>query len=258
MSQPTHEKTMPLRQHLEELRSCLMRGGLCFIVLFIGAFAFKERLIEFILIPWNVARAGIMEGGGVDPGALINIGPAEPVIFTLKLAGAFALLVGAPFYLWQVWGFVGAGLLPAERVALRRSFPFSILLFGVGLAFGYRVLLPLGLQFLLTFVDPELITPQVTVSAYFTLTVGLTLLMGFVFQLPLIMWLVVRAGLVERKTLADSRRMAMLGMLVFSAMMTPPDVVTQMLVTGPMVVLYEVGLLLARKAEASRGSAARA
>lgn len=240
---------MPLRQHIEELRGCLLRSFAAFVGLFAVAMVFRRRLLEFVLIPWDATRNSIVEAGGADPGLLIYIAPAESFIFTIKLGGAFALLVGAPFFLWQVWRFVGAGLHRNERQAVFRAFPVATGLFVVGLAFGYFVLVELGLGFLLTYTDSEVLVPQVTVSRYFTLLASLTLLMGFVFELPLLMWVVVRAGLMSAATLASSRKAAIIGMLVFGALMTPPDPVTQMLVAGPMVLLYEIGLLLARGAD---------
>lgn len=251
MADPLEHTRMPLRQHLEELRRCLIRALVGFAVLFVGAMVFEDALRAFILIPWEAAREGIVADGGVDPGQLIYIGPAEAFLFSLKLGAAMALLLGAPWYLWQLWSFVGAGLLPTERAAIGRAFPVATVLFVAGLVFGYTVLLPLGLQFLLTYADPDALSAQVTVSKYFGLLAALTLLMGFVFELPLVMWLVVRAGLVKVQTLGASRRVAYLAMLVFSAMMTPPDPVTQLLVTGPMIVLYEIGLRLAARAQAA-------
>jgi sec-independent protein translocase protein TatC len=243
---------MPLREHLEELRRRLFRALGVFGVLFFVGVYLKDPLIEFVLVPWNVASEAIVEAGGDDPGRLTNIGPAEPFIFSLKLAGAFALLGGAPFFLYQFWAFVGVGLVARERKAVSRAFPLAILLLFMGMAFGYRVLLPLGLEFLVSYVPAELVKPEVTVSSYFSLLTALTLLMGFVFQLPLIMWAVVRAGLVEHATLAGSRKVSILCMLVFAAIMTPPDVITQLLVTGPMIILYELGLILAKRAEKAR------
>ena len=248
---PVESSRMPLRQHIEELRGCLVRSFLAFVALFSAAMVFEARLRDFILIPWEATRAGILAAGGADPGPLIYIAPAEAFIFSIKLGGGFALLAGAPFYLWQVWRFVGAGLHSNERRAVWRAFPAATGLFVVGLAFGYFVLVEMGLRFLLTYADSAVLVPQVTVTRYFTLLASLTLLMGFVFELPLLMWVVVRAGLVRAATLASSRKVAILGMLVFAAVMTPPDPFTMVLVATPMVVLYELGLLLARSADAA-------
>ena len=153
---------MPLREHLEELRRRLFQSLIIFSVLFFVGIYFKDPLIRFVLIPWETAGAAIVEAGGQDPGLLTNIGATEPFIFSLKLAAAFALLGGAPFFLFQFWAFVGVGLVERERKAIHRAFPLATILLVMGMAFGYRVLLPLGLQFLVSFVSPDLVKPEVT------------------------------------------------------------------------------------------------
>jgi len=243
---------MPLRQHLEELRTCIFRSLIAFVVLFAVGMVFTDWLIRFMVTPYEIARQAIIESGEPDPGVLIMIRPAEGFLFSMKVAMAFALLVGAPFYLLQVWSFVGAGLHSHEKAAVGKSFPIAVGLFIAGLVFGYRVLVPMAYPILLTWVDSEMARPSITVSEYFGSLVSLTLLMGFVFELPVLMWLGVRSGMVELKTLSSSRRTAIVVMLLFAAVMTPPDVVTQIFVVVPMFGLYEVGLLFARKADAAR------
>ncbi len=249
---PDDPSRMPLRDHLEELRSTLLRSFVALVILFAGGMALKDRLIRFVLVPWDRARESILLGGGQDPGVLSMIKPQEAFVFSLKVALAFALVVGAPYYLRLLWSFVVAGLMPNEKRAFWKAFPVSVVLFLGGMAFGYLILVPVGLDFLLTSVSPELIDPQVTVSEYFSLLLALTLLMGGVFLLPLFMWAGVRTGLVELETLSGSRRIAVVLMLIFASIMTPPDVVTQLLVAGPMMLLYEVGLMLARAASRAR------
>jgi sec-independent protein translocase protein TatC len=235
---------MPLRQHLEELRGCLFRSFIAFVVLFIVGFIFVDELISFIILPYEWARARIVEDGGPDPGTLVLIRPAEGFIFAMKVAGSFAIMGGAPLFLREVWSFVGAGLLARERKAIFKAFPFAVGLFLLGLAFGFTVLLQLAYPILLTFVSEEVARPTITLSEYFFSLRSLTLL-----------WLVVRSGLVQYATLAGSRRAAILVMLIFAAIMTPPDVVTQVLVVIPMAGLYEVGLLLAKRADKATRSA---
>jgi len=246
---------MPLRQHLEELRGCLFRSFIAFVVLFAVGFYFVDELISFIILPYEWARARIVEDGGPDPGTLVLIRPAEGFIFAMKVAGSFAIMGGTPLFLREVWSFVGAGLLARERKAIFKAFPFAVGLFLLGLAFGFTVLLQLAYPILLTFVSEEVARPTITLSEYFFSLRSLTLLMGFVFELPILMWLVVRSGLVQYATLAGSRRVALLVMLIFAAIMTPPDVVTQVLVVIPMAALYEVGLLLAKRADKATRSA---
>ncbi len=249
---PADEGRMTLREHLEELRSCLIKSTIAVLVLFGVGLSLKSRLLDVILLPWNMARESIVAGGGTDPGVLLQIEPAEQIVFVMKVALAFALVFGSPVYLGQVWKFIVSGLLPHEKKAVQRSFPLALLMFVSGMVFGYLVLLPIGLDFMMTVVGEDQIASGVTVSNYFGLLVSLTLLLGAVFELPLLMWVAVRIGVIERETLAGSRRVAIVCMLIFSSLMTPPDIITQLLVSGPMIVLYELGLLMARKAETAR------
>ena len=139
-----------------------------------------------------------------------------------------------------------------ERRAVLRALPWAILLFAAGLSFGFWVVVPLALPILMSWIPAEVAAPTITLQEYLSLLQVLTLLLGVVFELPILMWLVVRAGLVEVATLSASRRVSIIVMLIAAAMLTPPDVITQLLVVAPMIVLYEVGLILARRAEAAR------
>lgn len=249
---PLESSRMPLRQHLEELRRCIFRAFILFVLLFIVGFIFRDWLVDVVMLPYNWARERMIGMGEPDPGTLIIIKPTEGFVFVMKVAGSFAILAGAPYFLFQLWSFVGAGLLERERKAIFKAFPFAVGLFVAGLVFGFTVLLQLAYPILLSFVSSDVASPDITLSEYFFSLRSLTLLMGFVFELPVVMWLVVRAGIMGYETLRTSRRMAFIGILVFAAIMTPPDVVTQVLVSIPMVVLYEVGLLLARRADEQR------
>ncbi len=239
---------MPLRQHLEELRSRLIKSTVLLMTLLVAGLFLKDFLHWVIVLPWDTARAAIAENGR-DIGTLGVIKPHEQMVFAIKVSGVFAIIVGSPYYLAQAWGFIQSGLLKRERVAIHKSFPLAVGMFAVGLLFGYYVLVPMGLRFMLTFYDAEQISIQVTLSEYFSVLSALTVLMGFVFELPLLMWVVVRAGIMEASTLSSSRRMAFVVFLVFATLLTPPDPATQLLVAIPMYGLYEIGLRFADKAQ---------
>lgn len=242
---------MPLRAHLEELRSRLIKSTVVLVVLLVGGLFLKDMLLAVIQRPWSSARAAIEVSTGLDIGTLGQIKPHEQMVFAIKVSGVFAIIVGAPYYIAQAWGFIQSGLLKREKRAIHRSFPVAIGLFAAGLLFGYFMLVPMGLRFMLTFYGPEQIDIQVTLSEYFAVLSALTVLMGFVFELPLLMWVVVRAGIMEASTLSSSRRTAFVIFLVFATLLTPPDPATQMLVAVPMYGLYEIGLHFARKAQAA-------
>ncbi|GJM22840.1 MAG: Sec-independent protein translocase protein TatC [Planctomycetota bacterium] len=242
---------MTLGEHLNELRGCLLRSGLVFLALFILAMVFQDTIGRFMQVPWERTRASLMESGSPDPGRLAFISPAEGVLFSLKAAMAVALLVGGPFFLWEVWRFVGAGLTVPERSAVRRIFPAAVALFLGGLAFAWGVMVPFGLPFLLSWLG-DLAVANITLAEYWGFLTTLGLVLGLIFELPVIMWLVVRAGFIDAAILSSSRRVAILVLLVLAALLTPPDPLTQVLVAGPAILLYEIGLLLARRAEAAR------
>jgi sec-independent protein translocase protein TatC len=250
---------MPLRQHLQELKLCLIRCTAAVVVLFVVGVMFEAPLLRFIWEPWTQTRAACLLSGERDPGPLTYIGPAEGMVTALKVSFLFAVVVGAPFILWELWSFIGVGLKPKERRAILRAFLPGVFLLICGLAFGYRILLPTGLQYLVTYMPPELAVSSVTVSNYLKFVTNLTVIMGFVFETPLVMWAIVRAGLIRVETLAKSRKVAVIVILVFAAAATPgSDPVTMMLVAGPMLALYEVGLLLGRSAERTRARGAGA
>lgn len=244
---------MTLGEHLNELRGCLLRSALVFGLLFVVCMVFQHEIGAFMQVPWERARASLLGSGHPDPGRLVFIGPAEGVIFSLKSAGLVAALLGGPWFLWEVWRFVGAGLHTHERAAVLRIFPAAVVLFMGGLAFAWGVMVPFGLPFLLSWLG-DLAEASITLEMYFGFLATLGMVLGLIFELPILMWLVVRAGLVDAATLSNSRRVAILIILVGGALLTPPDPLTQVMVAVPAVALYEVGLLLARRAEAARES----
>ena len=247
---------MPLRQHLDELRGSLIRSFVVVVVLFAAAFYWNEVLLDVVIGPWTEARAGAVAAGEPDPGLLTTIGPAEGMVFALRVAFLFAMLAAAPVLLWELWRFIGVGLLPSERRAVHMAFVPALLLFAAGVAFGWRALLPVTLQILATYLDPAKFRSTVSVSQYFSFVSLLTLVMGFVFETPLVMWAVARAGLVGAAALRNSRRIAILAALLFSAVVTPTtDAVTMLFVSVPMIALYELGLLAADQAERRRARA---
>ncbi|MHC5212402.1 MAG: twin-arginine translocase subunit TatC [Planctomycetota bacterium] len=245
----TIDTRMPLRQHLDELRRTLLRMFVLFLVLFFAGIYMSSPLLDFVTVPWDEMRAALAVDELHDPGPLIYIGPSEGMIFSLRVAFLAACIVGAPFFLWELWRFIGVGLLPNERAAVRRAFVPAVALLLAGMVFGFRFLLPLGLQFLVTYLPSEKAIPQVTISMYLSFVTTMTLVMGMVFETPLVMWAVVRGGLITTATLRRSRKIAILGMLLFAAIATPPDPFTLLFVAAPMILLYEVGLVVAKRAE---------
>jgi len=244
---------MPLRQHLDELRGSLIRCFVVLVLLVTASLFVNERILDFVTSPWDAARQGAIAAGYPDPGPLTYTGPAEGMVFALRVAFLAGVAAAAPFFLWELWRFIGVGLLPKERRLVRLTFFPALILFGLGMAFGWAGLMPVTLQVLATYLDPSKFRPIVTVSEYFSFVSLLTTVMGFIFETPLIMWAIARVGLIRAATLRKARRIAILAALFFAAVVTPTtDAVTMLFVAVPMIVLYEIGLLAAWHAEGRR------
>lgn len=187
-----------------------------------------------------------MPGGG-----LVFLSPTEAFVTRIKLALAGGFVLAAPLLLGQLYGFVKP-LLPEER---RRGavwlIPLSFVLFSAGAAFGYFVLLPVALRFLLGFQGPDL-EPMLAVGPYVGFVTMLVLPLGLIFQLPVVAVFLTRIGVLDPYQVGARRKYAVLIIVVLSALLTPPDVFSQLLMAGPLLLLFEISLLAARIA-ARRG-----
>ena len=248
------DRRMPLREHLNELRRTLIRCALVLVVLIFVGIAFDDALLRFMCEPWFKVREALSPPNGPrDPGPLSYISAGEGMMSALRVSFLFSVAVGAPFFIWELWRFIGVGLLAKERRAVRSAFLPGLILFLVGLWFGFEILLPVGLQAMVNYISPDIAVSNVTLGNYLSLVVSMTLIMGGVFELPLVMWAIVRTGLVSRATLAKSRRAVIVGAAVFAAVITPTtDAVNMLLVFFPLLILFELGLLLCRMAERKR------
>jgi len=267
---------MSLGDHLEELRSRLVKGLLAVAVAFAVGWFFQEQIQSVVLAPLNRALEGLRAAhlaeaqdyvtenpddwgryfDSADPTTRellrdidtrpMATGVAEGVFFTIRIVFYFALFLGAPMLLWQMWQFVAAGLYKKERKVVVGYFPYSVGLFLTGVAFGYFVLVPFAMQYLIGFVDIEMVRPEIKLSEYFTMLFALSLAIGGVFQLPLIMVVCVRMGVLEPATFSKWRGYFVLGAFIFSAMLTPPDPFTQLMMAVPTILLYEIGIIASR------------
>jgi sec-independent protein translocase protein TatC len=245
------EAKMPFLAHLEELRKRLIVSVSAVGVAFIGAFQFREYFIR--LLQWPLAVDIVM--GRQFPFISFNsreaiakltaLGPAETLWTHFKVAFIVGAMAALPILLFELWRFIEPGLLPKEK---RFALPFvllSTICFFIGVTFCFALVLPMALQFLLTF-DPSIQqTPRF--SEYVDFTLKFLLAFGAIFELPLAITIAARLGLVTPQFLARNRKYAILLNFVVAAILTPtPDVFNQALMALPMCVLYEIGILAAR------------
>ncbi len=178
-----------------------------------------------------------------EPVPLQLLNYTEAFFSTLKLAFLVGLLCGLPWITFEMWTFIAAGLYQHEKSVVAPFLPFSMVGLVAGGMFAYHILIPVGLTYLGGYGDPDLFAPNFTLSHYLSLVFTLLIGMGLVFQLPLVMIMLSRSGVVSPEKFREVRKYSLLGALIVAAFLTPPDVVTQLLMAGPLMVLYESGIL---------------
>ena len=231
------DEKAPFQSHLEELRSRMIWSFAAIGVGFVGAYFFKERLFELLMKPLT----DVMGEGD----KLIFTNLPEAFFVYLKTAFLAGVLVASPVVLYQFWKFVGPGLYEKERrVLLPVVFLCSFFFIG-GALFGYFIVFPFGFQFFLGFAT-EYIKPLPSMKEYFGFASKVLIAFGVVFELPLIITLFARLGFVSVDFLKKNRKYAILLFFVGAAILTPPDVVTQVLMALPLMVLYEISIVGAR------------
>lgn len=209
--------------------------------------------------PFEKHGSDIKNLGGYEVShALIATKPIEDFWVFMAASFLFSLFLAGPFVLYQIWAFVAAGLYKTERSVVLKYLPGSAVLFLIGVSFGYFVVVPYGLYFLVKLMNFSQVQPMITVSTYFSLLFMLTAALGLAFQLPLIMLALQKIGVVTHEAFVKNWRYVILILVVAAAVFTPPDPFTQVMMAGPMVVLYVFGLFLTKRSARAAAAAAAA
>jgi len=234
---PVHTGESTLVGHLIELRNRVMRG-------LIGLGVVALALLPFA--HWLYARFAQPLLNALPEGAhLIAIEVASPFFAPLKLAFFIALLIAMPWLLYQAWAFVAPGLYRREK---RLAFPLlvsSVLLFYLGCAFAFFIVLPSVFAFL-TAITPEGVAMMTDINAYLNFVLVIFFAFGISFELPVALVILVLLGWVSPAQLREWRGYAIVGIFVLAAIITPPDIISQLLLAMPMCLLYEAGIIAAR------------
>jgi len=231
------EPKLPLTSHLQELRKRLVLSFIAVGAGFVICYAFSQQLFDILSQPLVEMMP--------SESSLIFTSVAEAFFTYMKVAFIAGLILASPFVLYQVWAFVAPGLYRHER---RYVIPFvaaGSFFFAVGVSFAYFVAIPVGFRFLLSYAT-DFIRPMPSMKEYLSFSIKFLLAFGLVFEFPVILVLLARIGIVDSKTLARHRKYAILLIFVFAAVITPPDVVSQVLLALPLMGLYELSILLAK------------
>jgi sec-independent protein translocase protein TatC len=238
-SQTTHTSdsvkpsAMPFLHHIEELRKRLLKCALAVILCSSVAFAYAEQIVSYFVAPLHGIELHVTEVTG-----------SFMAYFKISLVGG--LLAAMPVVLYQLWSFVSPGLYPSEKKKVLPVVFASTLLFLGGAAFCYFLILPMALEFLISFSD-DLFTPIITVTSYISFTGMMLLGFGLSFQLPVIAYFLGRVGVVNSGMLSRGRRYAVIVILIVAGFLTPtPDIFTQLMMAVPLYLLYELSILLVR------------
>lgn len=221
---------MTLVEHLAELRRRIMISILALAVGVVVGFSYSSPIVRFLM------RL---------PGELVYLYPGEAFFVHLEVALVLGVVLSSPVVLYQVISFVTPGLLPREKRVLHLGLPLALIMFAVGIVFAYQVVLPLAYRFFLGFSSDSL-EPMISIGNYVSFVLRLVLPFGLVFQLPLIAMVLAGTGILSPGTMVRYRKYILLVIFIVAAVMTPPDVVSQTFMALPMVLLYEVSILLAK------------
>ncbi len=244
----------PLLDHLIELRKRLIWSLIAFGICAIGCFLGAKYIYAFLTIPLSHAMEGMSNRH------LISTGVTE-IFFTYMKLGMFGgVCLGFPIIVSQIWMFVAPGLYKHEKKVFARFLLLSPVLFIVGAAFVFLILLPYALPFFLGYQSPGSentlpIQVEARVSEYLDFVMTLILAFGLTFQLPILMALLGQVGIVQSKQLRDFRRYAIVGIFGVAAIFTPPDPISMLSLAMPLTVLYEAGVIWVKFIEKNRLSA---
>jgi len=225
--------------HLVELRQRVMRALLAFAVMFVALFLWpgSSEIYDFLAAPLMHA---LPEGA-----KMIATGVITPFMVPVKVTALVAFLVALPYVLYQAWAFVAPGLYEHEKRLVLPVVVASTVLFVLGVAFCYYFVFGRVFTFINHFA-PKSITPAPDIEAYFSFVITMFLAFGVTFEIPILVMLLVRFGVVSLEKLRGARPYVVVGAFVVAAVITPPDVLSQFMLAVPMCLLYEAGLFLAR------------
>ena len=263
-----YEAEMGFLDHLEVLRWHLIRSFSAIIIFAIVAFVFYQIIFDAIILapktPEFITNRLFCELGNLINVKTLCINTKPFQIININMAGQFSthimvslvagFLLSFPYIFWEIWSFVKPALYNNEQKHTRGAVFFSSLLFFMGVLFGYYLIVPLSVHFLGGYHISNQVLNQINLGSYISTVTSIVLAAGIVFELPIIIYFLSKAGLITPDILKTYRRHSLVVILALSAIITPPDIFSQILVAFPLVILYEVGIKISKRIYAKDNS----
>lgn len=233
------EETKPFLDHLEDLRRTIISCLVTLVIAVVIALPLSRLTLSVLTLP--------LVKIGQDPGQFLRtLKVAGAFTVTLRIAAWSGLLFSAPFLIYFIWRFVMPGLTRRERDLARKSFGFAFILFFLGVALGYFVCLPIALEMMLRIHDWLQVSAEWTVNDYVAFSTQMLIGFGLAFELPIVVLVLGKLGIVTVEQLSSRRRHVIVVCLVVGMLMTPADISSQIIMAGPLYILFELCLLILR------------
>ena len=261
------EAEMSFFDHLEALRWHLIRAALAVFVFGITAFCYRQWLFKNIIMGpfdpnfWSfrmmcsLSKVFHVNGFCIDHinAKIINTEVAGQFLLSINTSLLIGVILGIPYILWEIWRFIKPALLEKERKAASGFVLYASVLFLVGILFGYYILVPESIAFLAGYTISDTINNQFTISSVLSIISTITLLTGILFELPIVIYILASVGVLTGTFMRRTRRYAIIIIMVVGAVISPsPDILTTTLATVPLLLLYEVGIMVASSVEKRR------
>ncbi|MDP4204611.1 MAG: twin-arginine translocase subunit TatC [Bacteroidota bacterium] len=260
---------MTFLEHLEELRWHIIRSLLAAIVFTVVAFIEKNILFDYIIFkptrPDFATYRFFSDLGKIFKIDSLNMSPKAVTFKNLEMAGQFTthieisfvagLIMACPYILYEFWKFISPALYPNERKNVTSAAFVTSFLFLLGVAFGYYVILPMSFQFVMGYEISSAVENTFLLSSYMSMLCSIALSTGVVFELPVLSFFLSKVGILKPALMRNYRRYAYVILLFIAAIITPPDVVSQILVSLPLIILYEISIYISARINKKREAA---
>lgn len=255
------EKEMTFWEHLEELRWHLVRSAAVLIVLGVLAFIKRELIFDTVVLApkesdfityqlfcklgeWLGIESICMKDVSLE---IINIQLSGQFMSHIYVSFVTALVVAFPYFLWEIWSFIRPALKTKERKYSRGAVVASSLLFYLGIFFSYFLVVPLTINFFGGYQVSDAVANSITLNSYISSLVSVTIACGIVFELPILVYFLTKAGIVSPAFLKRNRKYTLIILLTISAIITPPDIASQVIVCLPLQLLYEISIVISSR-----------